>query len=169
MTQYHNEKPQSISTDSGICVGQNSSGDLLYYNNDKLCTITQPYVTNDIPKPESNWDSWDISTTPAIFWTQKPEQPAENDAEDTKPVLPNKPWHDPVNHPSHYTYGKIETIDYIEDKGLGFNLGNAVKYISRAGHKQNTIEDLEKAVWYINREIMRLKKVSDNGANTAQT
>ena len=63
--------------------------------------------------------------------------------------------HDAVNHPSHYTDGKIEVIDYIEDKKLGFHLGNAVKYISRAGKKDPSkeIEDLEKAVWYINRYI----------------
>lgn len=62
---------------------------------------------------------------------------------------------DPVNHPSHYTTGKIEVIDYIEDKHLGFCLGNSVKYISRAGHKDPTkrIEDLRKALWYLNRQI----------------
>lgn len=67
---------------------------------------------------------------------------------------------DPVNHPSHYTDGKIEVIDFIEDKNLGFHLGNAVKYISRAGKKDpaKTIEDLEKAVWYLERYIYKLKK-----------
>lgn len=67
----------------------------------------------------------------------------------------NEPKPDPVNHPSHYTDGKIEVIDYIEDKGLGYHLGNAVKYISRAGKKDPAkyIEDLKKAVWYLNREI----------------
>lgn len=66
---------------------------------------------------------------------------------------------DPVNHPSHYTEGNIECIDFIEDKQLGFHLGNAVKYIVRAGKKDpsKTIEDLEKASWYLNREIQRLK------------
>lgn len=65
---------------------------------------------------------------------------------------------DNVNHPSHYTDGKIEVIDYIEDKQLGYHLGNAVKYISRAGKKDPTkkVEDLRKAAWYINREIERL-------------
>lgn len=63
---------------------------------------------------------------------------------------------DPVNHPSHYTDGKIEVIDFIEDKKLGFHLGNAVKYISRAGKKDlnKEIEDLQKAVWYIERYIL---------------
>ena len=71
-----------------------------------------------------------------------------------------KPANDNVNHPSHYTDGKIEVIDFIEDKKLNFHRGNAVKYIARAGKKNiaNEVEDLEKAVWYINREIERLKK-----------
>lgn len=71
---------------------------------------------------------------------------------------PNTTINDPVNHPSHYTYGNIECIDYIEDKGFNFNLGNAIKYITRAGHKKDAIEDLKKAAFYINREIMRLEK-----------
>ena len=67
---------------------------------------------------------------------------------------------DPVRHPAHYTTGKIECIDYIEDKELGFHLGNAVKYITRAGRKDpaRTVEDLEKAVWYIQRKIKLLKE-----------
>ena len=67
---------------------------------------------------------------------------------------------DPVNHPSHYTDGSIEVIDYIEDKNLGYHLGNAIKYISRAGkkNKDKTIEDLQKAVWYINRYIELISK-----------
>ena len=66
---------------------------------------------------------------------------------------------DTVDHPSHYTDGKIEVIDFIEDKGLDFNKGNAVKYITRAGKKDSSkeIEDLKKAQWYINREIKRLE------------
>ena len=70
---------------------------------------------------------------------------------------------DAVNHPSHYTDGKIEVIDFIEDKGLGFCLGNAVKYIARAGKKDATkeIEDLQKAVWYIERRIVELEKESN--------
>jgi hypothetical protein len=66
---------------------------------------------------------------------------------------------DTVNHPSHYTDGKIEVIDFIEDKKLNYHRGNAVKYIARAGKKDPTkeIEDLKKAQWYINREIKRLE------------
>lgn len=67
---------------------------------------------------------------------------------------------DPVNKPAHYTDGKIEVIDFIEDKKLGFHLGNTVKYVARAGKKDpsKTIQDLEKAEWYLKREINRLKK-----------
>ena len=66
---------------------------------------------------------------------------------------------DNVNHPAHYTDGKIEVIDYIQDKGFNFCRGNAIKYISRAGKKDKAkeIEDLQKAVWYLNKEIERLK------------
>ena len=66
---------------------------------------------------------------------------------------------DAVNHPSHYTDGGIETIDFIEAKKMPYHLGNAVKYISRAGKKdQNkTIEDFQKAVWYIERYIKVLE------------
>lgn len=64
-----------------------------------------------------------------------------------------------VNHPSHYNAGRIEVIDFIEDQNLNFNLGNAVKYISRAGKKdpKKFREDLEKAIWYLNRELKESK------------
>ena len=67
---------------------------------------------------------------------------------------------DPINHPAHYTDGKIEVIDFITDKQLNYCRGNAVKYIARAGKKDpgKTIEDLKKAAWYINHEIERLEK-----------
>lgn len=74
------------------------------------------------------------------------------------------PVNDPVNHPSHYTDGRIEVIDFIEDKGLGFHLGNSVKYIARAGKKDpdKAVEDLEKARWYLDREISRRKAAQND-------
>lgn len=68
--------------------------------------------------------------------------------------------HDNVNYPQHYTDGSIEVLDFIEDKKLNFHRGNAVKYICRAGKKskETEIEDLQKAVFYLNREIKNLKK-----------
>lgn len=71
---------------------------------------------------------------------------------------------DPVNHPSHYTTGKIEVIDFITDKKLDFCRGNAVKYIVRAGLKDPSKEkeDLQKAIFYINRAIEDLDNVQNN-------
>jgi hypothetical protein len=67
---------------------------------------------------------------------------------------------DKVNHPSHYG-GKdnlYEAIKVIEAWGLGFHLGNCVKYISRAGKKVDELEDLKKARWYLEREISNHEK-----------
>jgi hypothetical protein len=68
-----------------------------------------------------------------------------------------EPASDPVNHPAHYKYGGIETIDFIEAKELGYNLGNVVKYVTRSDHKGNRKQDLEKAMWYLTREINSIK------------
>lgn len=63
-------------------------------------------------------------------------------------------------NPKHYRVGNIEVIDFIEDKQLNFHRANAVKYITRAGVKnaETEIEDLRKAIWYLDREIRRLEK-----------
>lgn len=68
---------------------------------------------------------------------------------------------DNVNHPSHYTFGKIEVMDYIEDKLSdveceGYFVGNIIKYVSRF-RKKNGIEDLKKAQWYLNRLISNME------------
>ena len=72
---------------------------------------------------------------------------------------------DSVDHPSHYTsnLSGIETIEITEE--MGFNLGNAIKYISRAGKKWDRDEDLKKAIWYISRECSR---VSENTSEIRQ-
>lgn len=71
---------------------------------------------------------------------------------------------DPVNHPAHYTQhpSGVECIDVAE--WLSFNLGNSVKYIWRAGLKNDVVEDLEKARWYLDREIQRLTKLKEGAA-----
>jgi hypothetical protein len=69
------------------------------------------------------------------------------------PITMEEPAADPVNHPAYYKVGGVETIDFIEAKDLSYHLGNAVKYISRADHKGNRLQDLEKAKWYIERAI----------------
>lgn len=65
---------------------------------------------------------------------------------------------DPVNHPQHYTAhpSGIECIQITEH--MGFNLGNAIKYVWRADLKNDALEDLRKAAWYINREIQKREK-----------
>lgn len=65
---------------------------------------------------------------------------------------------DPVNHPPHYTFGKIEVADAIEDWQLGWHDGNAVKYLARAKHKGNELQDLKKARWFIERLIAMKEK-----------
>ena len=65
---------------------------------------------------------------------------------------------DNVNHPPHYKAGGIETIDFIEAKSLNYNLGNVIKYITRADLKGNKLEDLQKAQWYLNREVQTMRK-----------
>ena len=64
---------------------------------------------------------------------------------------------DMVNHPPHYQHG-IEPIDYIESHNLNFNLGNVIKYVSRAQFKGTELQDLKKAKWYLEREIERHEK-----------
>ena len=102
------------------------------------------------------------------FWPVTPED-ADRWRNDKGQIIsyPKKRNDDPVAHPAHYTYGKIEVIDFIQDKDLNFALGNAVKYIVRAGHKaeqgmsdeEKAIQDLKKAKQYIDFEIEHRKGV----------
>jgi len=64
---------------------------------------------------------------------------------------------DNINHPSHYKSSKMECIEIIEAFGLNFHLGNAVKYIIRSGKKGDAKEDLNKAIWYLQRAIQNLE------------
>ena len=102
-----------------------------------------------IPKIPKVWDG--KSVLKRIFVLRDPVKREEA----IKEVMLHEPTVDPVNHPPHYKVGGIETIDFIEAKGLGYNLGNVVKYLTRADHKGNKVQDLEKARWYLEREIMR--------------
>jgi hypothetical protein len=72
----------------------------------------------------------------------------------------HKKVEDNINHPSHYTDGKIEVTDFILDKGLDYCRGHVVRYVCRAGKKDKSkeVEDLKKAQWYLSREITRLEK-----------
>jgi hypothetical protein len=95
-----------------------------------------------------------------VIRSQMKKAQSESDTITIKPSQSNvvlspimKTEHDPVNHPAHYKTGGIETIDFIEAKELNYNLGNVVKYITRADLKGNRKQDLEKALWYLKREI----------------
>lgn len=71
--------------------------------------------------------------------------------------------HDPVNHPAHYTMGRIEVIEAIEEWGLGYHLGNVVKYVARADRKGKPVEDIRKAMWYLERELARREREARKG------
>ena len=70
-------------------------------------------------------------------------------------VPKDEKYNDSVNHPSHYMGNGIESIEVIEGFDLNYHLGNSVKYILRAGKKDDKKQDLEKAIWYLKREIER--------------
>jgi hypothetical protein len=92
---------------------------------------------------EAKWQSYEKpAPVTAKEETAAPSHPISNTA---------------VDHPPHYNVGKFEVIDVIDDWSLSFNLGNVVKYVARAQHKGAELEDLEKAAWYIAREIARRK------------
>ena len=69
-----------------------------------------------------------------------------------------------INHPKYYSSGGVEAIDFIEAHGLNFSRGNVIKYITRAGRKdgEEELTALEKAKWYLDREIERIKKGKGN-------
>ena len=69
----------------------------------------------------------------------------------------------PVRRPEHYDLGKFQVIDVIESAGLGYHLGNVIKYVLRAGKKGNLIQDLEKAQWYLERAIWLFKQEESDG------
>jgi hypothetical protein len=89
---------------------------------------------------------------PAIYETVAVMTTNESIADKLTPPADN------VNHPAHYKVGGIETIDFIEAKSLNYHLGNVVKYVTRADHKGDRLENLEKARWYLDREIGNLSE-----------
>ena len=77
---------------------------------------------------------------------------------------------DAVNHPSHYTFGRYEVLDVIEDWGLNYHRGCVVKYIARAGRKDPSkeLEDLQKARFYLDREIKQMEAEHGQGTGLSQ-
>ena len=89
---------------------------------------------------------------PRTDWTPSPPKPGTPEV----PRVPEPAPVDMVNHPPHYARLKPEPIDVIEAWQLDYFRGNALKYIARAGHKDDEVQDLEKAVWYLQRRIKQL-------------
>ena len=78
----------------------------------------------------------------------------------------SEPKHDPVNHPKHYT-NRVPGIECIEvTRHFNFNRGNSIKYVWRAGDKGDEIEDLRKAIWYLNDEVARLEKLRNGNKSS---
>lgn len=103
-----------------------------------------------------------VESAPVISKTETTESYINSDSvkylyDDTTDIKPNC-TSNAIDHPSHYNRGKIEVIDFIEDQGLSFHLGNVIKYITRAGSKGDKLEDLKKARWYLDRYINEVMK-----------
>lgn len=127
--------------------------------------------TNDISSQDNDLKTEETVPMGVFDELKKVNHPKQPDNEKINDALFNDlnifdKRFDDVECPQHYTDGNIEVIDFIEDKNLGFCLGNAVKYIARAGKKHSSdksnkdkaIQDLNKARWYINRRIKELEE-----------
>ena len=124
---------------------------------ENLKRLVDEYRNSKATKKDGDWRNLALASTGIPFYKDSvtdmtPKRMAQLafDLGD-KPIPEPRP--DPVNHPAHYKVGGIETIDFIEAKKLGYNLGNVVKYITRSDHKGNRLQDLRKAQWYLEREI----------------
>lgn len=114
-----------------------------------LISVMNENVVDSLAKAKGSIIKRDVADTVNVTIKKNDSNVSKQDNEES----------DAVNHPSHYQ-GKIEVIDFIEDKHLGFNLGNCIKYIARAGKKnpEKLLEDLKKARWYLDREIANMEK-----------
>lgn len=99
---------------------------------------------------------WVSSKAPEFCLCKVCYDAAERDGE--LPTVFNKTEHSPVNHPKHYNSHPSGVECITITRHMSFNIGNAIKYLWRAGMKDSEVQDLEKAVWYIKDEIQRLKK-----------
>ena len=99
------------------------------------------------------------NTYPFLAYEMKKISSAEEEKEDC-----TTKQNDVISHPSHYTQG-IECMDYIESHKLNYARGNVIKYVTRAGLKDASkeVEDLEKARWYLDRELERVRKAKKDG------
>lgn len=125
----------NIKTGDEVRIVRLEEGDEEYYQ------LGDTFIVSGISTtPKSGKMLWTWENARGLFESQV--ELVEKGVEDEK-----------VNHPKHYNAGKIEVIDAIEEWNLGFNLGNVVKYVSRAEYKGNREQDLKKALWYLEREL----------------
>ena len=134
------------------------------------CKPTQAYGALYLVRKEVNSIPPKRGRPRKVTPTLKPIAVMISDKSITEKLAP-----DMVNAPPHYRHGGIETIDYIEAKNLNYRLGNVIKYISRAGKKHEmlglknrfdySITDLEKAKWYLEREIEIVKEARESFIN----
>jgi hypothetical protein len=125
----------------------------------KKTGLSKSYVYNVRSKHKAEIETKPKAKTKTIVLSQSELRLAASLAKARgESFTPTKSLDDMVNSPSHYTKGGIETIDFIEAKELNYHLGNVVAYIVRSDHKGSKLQDLEKAQWYLNREINNLKK-----------
>lgn len=123
-----------------------------------------PRLTNgpasDPPHDPRRWKAWQYEQAAAAKALEKAWQ-LEKAAEALKKQQTAPA--DPVNHPAHYTQNPsgVECIQVVEH--MGFNVGNAIKYLWRCDLKASALEDLRKAAWYVQREIERRQKILDSG------
>jgi hypothetical protein len=121
-------------------------GGVLYVDDYKSSKVPIPDVDRAVD--EFNWVGWNTYYTDGAFWAEKQITKMENNEQ--------------VNHPNHYggETNPYEAIKVIDAWDLGFSLGNTVKYISRAGkkNKEKELEDLKKALWYLEHHIETLEK-----------
>lgn len=105
-------------------------------------------------KAQGRWPKYCPECLPKYSKVPKKKEEAVQTIEEQEVKVVELPiTEDVINHPSHYTRGKIEVIDFIEDQQLPYHLGNVIKYIARAGYKGDKLEDLKKARWYLDRYI----------------
>jgi len=102
---------------------------------------------------EPNWKTIAFSSSDIPFYEDSVTDTTPNRMAELQIEMFEPEFDDLVNHPAHYKVGGIETIDFIEAKKLNYNIGNVIKYLTRADHKGNRKQDLEKAKWYLEREL----------------
>lgn len=118
-----------------------------YYISCSDCPIIMPNRRDACPNNCNGYEKAWYAIYRYITGEEPPCTPTVKPTQDTEAV----------NHPAHYNRGKIEVVDFIYDQQLNFNRGNAIKYICRAGFKGDMVEDLEKAIWYLNHELKMLR------------